>query len=328
MSRRRRSVALERAIEVAVKPEIAFKALADETRQRLLALLHRHELAVSELVDVLGQPQSTVSRHLKVLREAGLIHDRREGNHVLCAVLRSAGSAGGGLRDLLLSWAGGQPLSAELRDRLLGVLERRKEMSRQFFDRVGRHWDKLREEAFGSSFHLEALVALLPADWVVADVGTGTGYALPVLAARFRQVIGIEPVERMREAAESRIAALDLRNVALRAGDLAHLPLEDGEVDLAQAVLVLHHTPEPAAALAELHRVLRPAGRLLIVEQVEHEHEGFRERMQDRWRGFDPAALSAQLASAGFADVQAHQLTTVQPAADAPGLYAITAARE
>ncbi len=310
-----------------------FRAMADETRRRTLSLLQRHELSVSELVEILGQPQSTVSRHLKVLRDAGLIGDRREGTSSLYAARpvgtdAAAGTGSGDGADAatgVLRWAARQDLEAELRDRLHGVLRRRQEMSQQFFDRAGRHWDKLREESFGPTFHLEALVALLPDEWVVADVGTGTGYLLPVVARHFSRVIGVDSVERMLQAARQRVGAGGLDNVELRWGDLTRLPMSEAEVDLAVAILVLHHVPVPEEALGELRRVVKPGGRVLVIEQASHRHEAFRERMQDHWWGFEPALLGKQLEAAGFRDVRTQELSSVVRAADAPTLFVITA---
>ena len=134
-------------------------------------------------------------------------------------------------------------LPAELESRLESVLHERRDMSRRFFDRVGRQWDSLREENFGTTFHLEGLLALLPRDWIVADVGTGTGYLLPTLARQFNRVIAVEPAEAMRHAASHRIEYHRLENVLLSGGDLGRLPIGASTVDLAIAILVLHHVP-------------------------------------------------------------------------------------
>lgn len=305
--------------------EVVLKAVADGTRRGVLTVLHAHELNVSELVEVLSQPQSTVSRHLRVLREAGLIRDRRDGNTVLYSVHQTSdGGSGSDLSARLLEWLKGQPLPVSVRARLDGVIRARGQMSVRFFDRVGRQWDALREESFGTQFHLEAFLSLLPREWVVADIGTGTGYLLPVLARHFERVIGVDPVARMLDAARHRVEFHGLDNVDLRGGDLAVLPVSDASVDLAIASLVLHHVPAPRDALAELSRVVRPGGHILIVEQMSHRGEAFRERMQDRWWGFDPEELIDHLGSVGFADVRSVPLTTVERARDAPELFVVT----
>ena len=304
-----------------------FKALADDTRQQALAVLAKQELTVSELVEVLHKPQSTVSRHLRVLREARLISDRRDGNAVLYAIAapHSPGNANGAdLPNKLLQWLAEQSISGVLRSRLDAVVLRRNEMSHRFFDRIGRQWDVLRDQSFGSRFYLEAFLALLPGDWTVADLGMGTGYLLPTLAAHFRWVIGVEPVAAMLDGARQRVQCSGQANVELCNADLAHLPFAASAVDLAIAVLVLHHVPAPGEALAELKRIVRPGGCVLIVEQTAHDSETFQERMQDRWCGFAPDEFGKMVASVGFREVSTRRLTTVEPAPDAPDLFVVT----
>ncbi|HSW44966.1 MAG TPA: metalloregulator ArsR/SmtB family transcription factor, partial [Phycisphaerae bacterium] len=316
------------------RPELLFKAMADTTRQRLLRILASHDLTVSELVEVLDQPQSTVSRHLKILRESGLVVDRRAGNTVHYAALPpnpllqavqpqgdEAGTIGrknGGqvteLRDQLLAWLACCELEEPTRLKLEHVLARRRAGEQGFFEVVGARWDQLRIEAFGESFHLEALTALLPTYWVVADIGTGTGYLLGALANRFNRVIAVDPAKAMLDVARQRPELKSATNVVFRQGSLDHLPLGDGEADLAIASLVLHHVEEPEQALAELARCLRPAGRLLIIEQEAHRLAEFHERMGDRWWGFEPQALVSQVEAAGFAEVDTQRLRSVRPA--------------
>jgi ArsR family transcriptional regulator len=308
-----------------VGPEVIFKAMTDQTRRRTLAVLRRHELSVSELVETLDQPQSTVSRHLKVLRDAGLIRDRRDGNTVLYSVPVMQNGSATDLDARLLDWIAGQRLPVGVESRLETVIRQRQDMSRRFFDRIGHQWDTLREESFGSSFHLEAMIALLPRTWTVADIGTGTGYLLPPLARHFQRVVAIEPVDTMLEAARRRIEYAGAGNVELRCGDLRQVPIPTGSIDLALAVLVLHHVSSPEEALAELHRIVRADGRVLVVEQTAHQSESFRERMQDRWWGFDPDDLSKTLRSVGFDDVELRRLVTVTRADDAPELFVSTA---
>ncbi len=322
------------------------KAMADPTRQRLLRVLSCHELTVSELVEVLDQPQSTVSRHLKVLRESGLLVDRRFGNSVRYAALPPnpvlpAGKAGGnghndpghvaGLRDRLLDWAGQVDLDEATRGRLDIVLSRRRTQAEGFFEVVGSRWDQLRVEAFGQAFHLEALTALLPRDWVVADIGTGTGYLLGVLADRFRKVIAVDPAEAMLAVARHRPEVKAARNLEFRQGSLGELPIAPGEVDLAIASLVLHHVERPADALAELARGLRSGGTLLVIEQEPHSSAEFHERMGDRWWGFKPDTLVEWAIQSGFSEVKTAPLRSARPAdpkwTDSPALFVLTARR-
>jgi len=310
-----------------VDAESVFKAMADKSRQNMLCLLSREELSVSELVDLLRLPQSTVSRHLKILRDTQLIVDRKVGQTVYCSMASDPVGDGSGLSGRLMEWIREQPLSERLAIRLKGVLRRRSESSEDFFVRIGRRWDMLREESFGRCFHLEALWALLPAHWTVLDVGAGTGYLLPALANRFRRIIAVDAVESMLDAARQRAADRSLTNVDLRRGDLADLPVGAGTVDLALALLVLHHVPSPEDAIGALFRVVRGGGRVLIVEQAAHTNELFRNRMHDRWMGFEPGRLEALLAEAGFLDIECGRLATVDRGDDAPDLYVVTGRR-
>ncbi|MCH8251910.1 MAG: metalloregulator ArsR/SmtB family transcription factor [Planctomycetes bacterium] len=315
---------------VTAESEVVFRAMADATRQRALMVLRRHELNVSELVDVLDQPQSTISRHLKTLRDAGLIVDRRDGTAIHYSLSRPdevENDRGNGLRSWCLRWAGDQPIPEGLAARLRRTLEVRRAMSERFFSGVADHWDTLRERSFGSTFHLEALLSLLPSGWTVADIGCGTGFLLSILARHFKRVLAIDPVDQMLDVARRRVDAARLTNVDLRKGDLAGIPIADDYVDLGVALLVLHHVPAPNDAIAELMRIIRPGGRLLIVEQRAHRYAEFRERMQDRWWGFEPEDMSGRLASAGFGDVRWRSLATADSVADAdvPELFVITA---
>lgn len=327
--------------------ELIFRAMSDPTRQGLLRVLSARDLSVSDLVEVLGLPQSTVSRHLKVLREAGLLVDRRSGPTVMYAVppvsqgshkqSATGTSAGTGapaadgaaaLRNRLLEWVGQLGIEPDVAARLERVAGRRRAESRSFFDVAAARWDQLRIEAFGDQFHFEALAALLPMEWVVADVGSGTGYLLPVLSARFRKVIAVDPAPQMLEVARGRPEVSAAGNVEFREGALGGLPLADGEVDLAVVSLVLHHVERPAEAIADLGRSVKAGGAVMIVEQRDHRHPEFRERMADRWWGFEPVAVADWLREAGFIDVRTLPLASARPTGrrrvDAPGLFVAT----
>jgi ArsR family transcriptional regulator len=226
----------------------------------------------------------------------------------------------------LLGWISRQAIDADLGERLDRVLRGRRPGVADFFDTIGARWDQLRIEAFGDAFHFEAMTWLLPQDWTVADIGTGTGYLLPLLNARFAQVIAVDPSETMLQAARHRPELKDAGNVSFRAGSLDRLPIDEDSLDLAIASLVLHHVTEPATALAELRRCLRAGGVLLLIEQEPHHFAEFHDRMGDRWWGFDPAELADQCREAGFADVQIKPLmmarTTSRRGMDCPKLFA------
>ncbi len=312
-----------------------FRALADNTRQRLLQLLILEELNVSELVEILGQPQSTISRHLRVLKESGLVRDRRLGTAALYSAARVHDTAddsdeSSGLQSMMLDWLSARPVPPVVRERLDHVLHYRGSDASAFFNRVGKRWSELRREAFGSAFATEAFVSLLPRTWTVADVGTGTGDLLPVLAANFQRVLAIDPAETMLGCARQRAEEHGATNVSFHLGKLADLPLASASCDLAIAILVIHHVKSPETALAELHRVVRPGGRVLIVEQELHENQAFYETMKDLWWGFTPAELAGGLAEAGLEQVRSQRLTTAMEsssAAESPPLFVLTGKR-
>jgi ArsR family transcriptional regulator len=306
-----------------------FRALSDPTRQRILQLLIAEELNVTELVEILRQPQSTISRHLKVLSSAACIVSRRDGVTTLYRA-KTQEEAPAEIASLLLNWFGSHAMDAALRDRLTRVLRHRSSGNGSFFERLSKRWDELRSTAFGDLFATEAFVSLLPRDWVVADIGTGTGYLLPTLSDNFRQVIAIDPAPAMLDCARQRAADHGAANVTFERGDLGHLPIPDRSVDLAISLLVLHHVPEPPSALIEIHRVLRPGGRMLVVEQEAHENQRFYETMQDLWWGFDRQEMARLAGAAGFTDVQHHPLRKQiknRQADDAPALFVMTATK-
>lgn len=316
--------------------EGVFRAMADTTRQRLLQLLTLEELNVSELVEVLRQPQSTISRHLKILREAGLVQDRRDGTAALYSAISTPvpneeTPSGADLPVLMLDWLMRQPVPSVMRDRLQRVLQHRDASSQaSFFNRLGKRWDELRTAAFGQAFATEAFLSILPRHWTVADIGTGTGYLLPVLAENFDKVLAIEPAETMLACAKQRIADQRASNVSFHQGDLANLSIGAECCDLALAILVIHHVPDPQRALSEMYRVVRRGGRILIVEQEAHENQTFYETMRDLWWGFAPAELSRLLTKAGFQNIRHQRLRTPVEspnAAESPPLFVLTGER-
>lgn len=278
------------------------RATGDPIRLRLLHLLAAEELAVGELVRILSLPQSTISRHLKILKDQGLVADRPSGpNTYYRAVLEAEkGTAETALRDGLLQTLQSTELPPEDRQGLELVLASRGLAGDEFFDRVGLRWDQLREECFGPAFHLEAFLQLLPRNWSVADLGTGTGYLLPVLARHFDRVYAVDNSVAMLDLARRRVAETGLETVELRQGDLEALPIGDGQVDLALAFLMLHHLQDVPKALGEVRRILKPGGQLLIVELFPHQNENFRVAMADRRLGIDPGQLASWATSCGL----------------------------
>jgi ubiquinone/menaquinone biosynthesis C-methylase UbiE/DNA-binding transcriptional ArsR family regulator len=296
-------------------------ALADPIRSRLLLLLERHELTVSELRSVLQLPQSTVSRHLKVLTDAGWISAREDGTSNRYRLDAKAFDAG--TRKLWTSVREeSEKLPAAVRDaqRVKGVLAERHTRSQQFFASSAAQWDKVRAELFGTRTELFAMVGLLDADAVVGDLGCGTGQLSEVMAPFVRQVIAVDESAAMLKAARARLSTVE--NVDLRAGSIEALPIEDGRLDVAVMSLVLHYVAEPVAVLTGIRRALDPrSGKLLLVDMLPHDRAEYRQTMGHVWLGFDTEQITQWGLEAGFRHVRAHAL----PAASqvkGPSLFA------
>lgn len=311
-----------------------FKSMGDPVRLRLLHLLSVEELTVGELVRILDLAQSTVSRHLKTLRESGLVADRPVGAATFyrAALEPSAGNGDASVRESLAGLLSRDNLPPADRRHLERILALRAGEGSDFFDKMGLRWDALREACFGPAFHLEAFIHLLPAEWTVADLGTGTGYLLPVLGGQFRRVIGVDMSEPMLGLARRHLAGPLAEVIELRHGALESLPIADSEVDLAVALLMLHHLPEIEPALREMRRILKPGGRVLIVEVHPHQNEKFRIQMADRQMGMAPEALKSLLAQAGFGSMDSWDYPTIarpeHELAPLPGLYGVRATKD
>ncbi|PIE20320.1 MAG: ArsR family transcriptional regulator [Proteobacteria bacterium] len=293
--------------------------LSDPTRARILRVLEREELGVGELSRVLQLPQSTVSRHLKALLLHGWIERRAEGASSRVRMSREAPTAEATELWTLVrddpSCARG---AAEDRVRLEDLIALRQVDSRAFFGRVAARWDALRDELFGDGFTLPALTALLPPSWTVVDLGCGTGEALARLAPSVARVIGVDQEASMIEAARARLAGRD--NVELVEAGLSAVPLPDALADAALLVLVLHHLPEPAEALREARRLLRPGGALVVVDMVAHDRGEYRQTMGHLHLGFSAEGITALAAAAGLTLDDLRQLPAV-PDAQGPALF-------
>lgn len=296
--------------------------LADPTRVRMLAVLERHELTVGELCDVLQLPQSTVSRHLKTLADAGWLAPRREGTSRLYRVtLDDIAPTARRLWLLVREQVDGAPAAFEDERRLKEVLARRRTRAEEFFASAAGQWDRLREELFGPATPLRALLGLLDPEWSVGDLGCGTGQVAETLAPFVRRVLAVDGSPEMLEAAGHRLQGHD--NVELRRGALEQLPLADGELDAACLVLVLHYVADPARVLAETRRALRPGGRILVVDMAPHAHEEYRQTMGHVWLGFDEMQATRLLGDAGFTRLHWKALAP-DPRAKGPSLFLAT----
>ncbi len=306
------------------KPPILDHAatLADVTRCRVLQLLERQELTVSELCQVLQLPQSTVSRHLKVLADGAWVRSRREGTSHLYQMAGTNGDGAAELWQLVRRQTAEIAVSRQDGARLESVLAARRSRSQEFFSSTAGQWDLLRDELFGQRFDLAALVGLCDPRWVVGDLGCGTGRLSAALAPFVREVIAVDGSAAMLEAARERLR--EPSNVRFRDGELEALPIADDELDAATLVLALHHASEPERVLAEARRVLKPEGRLLVVDMLPHDREDFRRQMGHIWLGFATEQIEQYLDAAGFAQGRVQPLAA-DPQAKGPTLFVATA---
>lgn len=301
-------------------------ALADITRSRLLMVLERQELTVGELCAVLQLPQSTVSRHLKTLSDEAWVTSRAEGTsrryHMSGDRLEPAARR---LWTLVREQVSTLPSADQDTQRLRSVLAQRSTRSQEFFSTAAGQWDRLREELFGRRADLLGLLGLMDPAWTVGDLGAGTGQVSASLAPFVRRVVAVDSSAAMLGSARGRLAGVD--NVELRAGELEALPVDDGELDAALLFLVLHYVAEPAAALAEARRALKPGGVLLVVDMAPHDREDYRQAMGHVWLGFGAEQLEVWMREAGLGAVRYVPLPP-DPAAKGPTLFAARAVKE
>jgi ArsR family transcriptional regulator len=293
--------------------------LGDPLRARLLLVLEGQTLAVGELCDILQLPQSTISRHLKTLMDGGWAQVRREGTSRLYSLVTDAlDEHSADLWRVVKAQLITMPAVAQDRMRLTRVLADRRSESAAFFSRAAGEWDALRDELYGSSFHLDGLLAACEPTWTVADLGCGTGRTSAALAPFVRQVVAVDASAEMLTAARARLGALP--NVEVREGTLEAVPVASGTVDLALLVLVLHHLGDPTAVLKEARRVLRADGRLLVIDMQPHDREEYRGQMGHVWLGFSEVDVSRLLTGAGFSGARVVPMSPV-PGVRGPALF-------
>lgn len=280
-----------------------FKALSDPTRLRLLALLSKEELSVAELQEILGMGQSRISTQLALLRQAGLVRDRREGKKAYYATRADLDEK---LERLLRCAVDSVVNSPELtvdRESLERILLKRRRHAEQYFNLIagklgkgycpGRSW-----EAIG---HLA--LRLVPRI-TIADLGAGEGMVSQLLANRAEQIWCIDNSPRMVEVGTELARKNNLANLSYKLGDIEEVPLPDRSVDLAILSQALHHAQHPQKAVAEAHRILKPGGSIVVLDLKEHDFEKARELYADVWLGFKESALHGFLKKAGFTKVE------------------------
>ena len=301
-------------------------ALADPIRCRMLMLLEKQELTVTELCAILQMPQSSVSRHLKTLADDSWVVSRRDGTSRFYAMSGGEELDPGATRlwPIIREQVAATSAAGQDERRLRGVLARRRAKSQEFFATAAGEWDRLRSDLFGDSFYLWGVLGLIDPALVVGDLGCGTGQLTEVVAPYVQKVVAVDSSSDMLDAARHRVGAA--RNVDLRQGELENLPIEAGELDAAMLSLVLHYSPSPGRALAEVARVLRSGGRVLVVDMLPHERQDYQQQMGHVWLGFSDKQIGKFLTDAGFSDVRM-RLLPAEPDAKGPALFAAVATR-
>src|SRR6266568_1487168 len=277
------------------------RVVADSNRLRILLLLKEEELSVAELQEILVMGQSTISTHLSQLKQAGLVEDRRIGKSSLYRL--TTGNGNDVLADLLARAQREIPEAAHDRPAARRVVKKRQDKMRAFFDSVAGRLGK--DYVPGKSWKsmAEALLKLMP-PMMIADLGAGDGSFSLLLAQNATKVLAVDSSAKMIEFARDQAKRHGVKNVDYRIGDMEELPIKDAAVDLVFFSQSLHHALHPVGAVQEAFRILRPGGRIAILDLAKHRFEEAREMYADEWLGFSEAELDAMLEKVGFTRVE------------------------
>ena len=279
------------------------KALADPLRLRILAAVAEEELTVGEVQEVVESVQSSVSRNLAILREAGFVQDRKEGTSVYFSARQPMLEPAREVFRSLQSRLADVPEVKRDQIRLAETKRRRLQRSRSYFESVAGDWERIRRSYFDDRVTSLAIEKLLPRNLTLADIGCGTGSLTFELARFADKVIGVDLSQEMLRRARAGATERTLENVEFRQGDVLKLPLDAHSVDAAFCVMVLHFLPDPERAVSGLCRIVRPGGSVILVDLVEHKQEWTREQMAHRWLGFDRAGIEKWFHNAGAESV-------------------------
>tara|TARA_B100000676_G_scaffold308209_1_gene368476 strand:- start:887 stop:1870 length:984 start_codon:yes stop_codon:yes gene_type:complete len=279
----------------------SLKGIAEETRLRILALCGKTELSVSELTSILNQSQPRVSRHLKLLVEAGLLERFREGPWAFYRA--SEKDRPDGFAPALLALIPlNDPVFEEDRARLEMVRQNRISKAESFFKQNAKEWDGIRRLHINDASVEEALLEFLPArsGWEHLDIGTGTGRILKIIAPKAKRAVGIDLSLEMLSVARSALASPEFSNCQVRHGDMQRLPFENDTFDVATFHLVLHYAERPELVLSEATRLLRPSGKLIVVDFAPHCEAHLMEEHAHRWLGFTDNEMQNWFTHAGL----------------------------
>ena len=280
---------------------VGLRAVAESTRVRILFVLSHGEFNVSELTQVLGQSQPRVSRHLKLMVEAGLVTRHKEGNWVLFR-LREEGLGGTLSRAIVEMLPAHDSILARDLTRLETIRTQRAELAASYFSSNAANWKKLRSLHIREEDVEQAMQAIVGKAKVksLVDLGTGTGRALELFASQAEQAVGIDSSREMLAIARANLEKNDLRHAQVRQGEISALPLANGTAELVIIHQVLHYLDDPGRALLEARRILHPEGRLLIVDFAPHELESLRSEHAHRRLGISTEQITGWFNRAGL----------------------------
>ncbi|MGH7942251.1 MAG: ArsR/SmtB family transcription factor [Limisphaerales bacterium] len=302
----------------------SLRALSDPTRLRIVALMERGELSVAELQEITRLGQSRISTHLGLLQGSGLLQSRREGKRAFYKLNEQPDAAAREFIQVAIRGAKELPEHSGDQTNLKRILNRRREQAEVYFNQIAGRFDRVYGpgrswQAFG---HL--LLRILP-PLVVADLGAGEGLLSELLARRCKRVIAVDNSEKIVAFGKAKAKKNELKNLEFRLGDLQKPPIDAESVDLAILSQALHHAEVPREAIAAVYRILKPGGRMMILDLLQHNFEKARELYGDRWLGFAESDLHNWLESVGFKKVE---ITVVAREEQPPHFQTILAGAE
>jgi len=308
------------------RPAVVFDrlgTLADATRSRILLLLENTELTVGEICIVMQLPQSTVSRHLKILSDEGWVEARDSGASRFYTLRPSRlDHLAKRLWQVVREQVSSSSAAQQDMRRRESVLSVRRVKMQSFFSGAAASWDQMRADLIGARTDLLALLDLFDESWVVGDLGCGTGHLSESLAPVVKQVIAVDESGAMLTAAKRRLSAFE--NVDVRSGSVEELPIEAAELDVALLFMVTHFVLEPSKVLTEVRRVLKPGGRLVILDLTSHEREEYSLQMGHVWQGFTEKQVRSWVTDAGLS-VARYRVLRADPQAKGPALFSLVA---
>ncbi len=277
-----------------------FKVLADSTRLRLLRLLRQGDFTVQDLMQILDMGQSRISRHLKLLSEAGLLSVEKQGTWHYYRL-----SPGEGLFSDIWPFVEARFVELDWLEQdaagLLKVMAERRRRSQDFFNRHAHDWDNMHVELLSLPDYRGHLLDLLPEGGLLVEIGAGTGRLLPLLAGKAARTVGLDHSPSMVALARETLIQNQLADqVEIRLAEMNHLPFADAAVRTVVMNQVLHHSEQPLEVLKEISRVLEPQGVLVLADLIRHQHDWVRQRLADQWLGFNRDELESWLSESGM----------------------------